>query len=83
VSSAAATPPIHRANYTLELGVWHATCKVCGHGVSDPIRRQAAAIYRRHIRETSLAKASEPLPAGVIDLRADQADQARQLAAGS
>ena len=40
----------HRANYTLELGVWHATCRECGFKVSDPARRRAAAVYRAHIQ---------------------------------
>ncbi len=43
----------HRANYTLERGIWHATCRYCGHRVSDSDRRRAAAVYREHIRETN------------------------------
>lgn len=40
----------HRASYTLELGVWHATCRECGFRVSDPVRRRAASVYRVHIQ---------------------------------
>ena len=39
----------HRASYTLEMGVWYATCRECGYKVSDPARRRAAAVYRGHI----------------------------------
>lgn len=46
----------HRANYTLERGTWHATCRECGFRVSDPDRRRAAAIYREHIKETNLIR---------------------------
>ena len=46
-------PSVHRADYTLEMGVWHATCRVCGHQVADTDRRRAAATYRRHIRQTT------------------------------
>ena len=45
----------HRANYTLERGVWFATCKLCGFQVSDPVRQRAATIYREHIKEERLA----------------------------
>jgi len=48
---------VHRATYTLELGVWYATCNICGYRISDPVRRRTAAAYRSHIRD-----------AGVIDL---------------
>ena len=43
----------HRANYKLEVGTWHATCRECGYRVSNPARRRAAAIYREHIKATS------------------------------
>ena len=42
----------HRADYTLERGVWHATCKACGFQVSDMTRQRAAGAYREHIRDT-------------------------------
>ena len=58
----------HRANYTLERGTWHATCRECGFRVSDADRRRAATVYREHIRETNL------LPPFVIDLGDTQAD---------
>ena len=48
---------MHRANYTLELGIWHATCRECGHRVSDPVRRRAAGIYREHIKQTNSLRA--------------------------
>jgi hypothetical protein len=54
----------HRASYTLELGIWHATCSECGYSVSDPARQRAAAIYRGHIKETN------GLATTVIDLSA-------------
>lgn len=56
----------HRANYTLERGVWHATCKLCGYQVSDFTRQRAAASYREHIREERLS--SPQLSQFVIDL---------------
>ena len=56
----------HRAHYTLEYGVWHATCRVCGFQVSDPSRPRAAFSYREHIKaERSAAPRSHPL---LIDL---------------
>lgn len=42
----------HRATYTLELGVWHATCRGCGYSVSDSDRGRARVAYRQHIRAT-------------------------------
>jgi hypothetical protein len=42
---------VHRATYTLELGVWYATCNICGYRISDPVRRRTAAAYRSHIRD--------------------------------
>jgi hypothetical protein len=45
-------PVSHRATYTLEIGEWHATCRVCGWLVVDKDRRQAAARFRQHIRAT-------------------------------
>lgn len=68
---------VHRANYTLELGVWYATCKVCGFRVSDPVRRRAAAVYREHIKE-SMALDHVVLE-DVIDLRV----AVKSVAAGS
>jgi hypothetical protein len=50
----------HRANYLLQQGVWRATCRVCGHRVDHPVRRQAASLFRNHIRDTSIS---------LIDLR--------------
>ncbi len=70
----------HRANYTLELGLWHARCRSCGYLVSDPLRRRAAAIYRHHIKETN------GLGPFVIDLEEAQgefdADPAPESAVG-
>ena len=53
----------HRAHYTLEMGDWYATCRVCGHRISDKDRRRAAAQFRRHIQEMAAE------PASVLDLR--------------
>ena len=56
----------HRASYTLELGVWHARCRMCDHRVEDKDRRRAAAAFRHHIQEA----ASLPLRSvATIDLR--------------
>jgi hypothetical protein len=43
----------HRADYILEQGTWRATCQVCGHFVTDPLRRRAASLFRAHIREAT------------------------------
>lgn len=40
----------HRADYILERGVWRARCRLCSWEVSDPTRRQAASLFRQHIR---------------------------------
>jgi hypothetical protein len=45
---------LHRAAYTLELGIWHATCRECGFRVSNADRRRAAASYRQHIKAATL-----------------------------
>jgi hypothetical protein len=37
-----------RANYTLERGIWHATCRDCTWQTSDPNRRRAVAMFRLH-----------------------------------
>jgi hypothetical protein len=44
----------HRGTYILEFGVWRATCRECGWAVTDPQRRQAAALFRRHIRQVDI-----------------------------
>jgi hypothetical protein len=61
----------HRASYRLEVGVWKATCKVCGWEVRHPVRRQAATIFRRHI---VAARNDEVLPS-TIDLRNEDTDR--------
>ena len=71
---------VHRATYTLELGVWFATCKVCGHRVSDSNRRRAAGIYREHIKETNGVLTLDLLDE-VIDLSTPAPKAARPLAA--
>ena len=48
------TGTAHRGTYILEFGVWRATCKECGWAVTDPQRRQAAALFRRHIRQSEI-----------------------------
>lgn len=48
----------HRAIYTLEMGMWHATCRECGHRVADPNRRRLAMIFREHIKETNRVTAA-------------------------
>jgi hypothetical protein len=49
----------HRAIYTLEMGVWRATCRACGHSETDPSRRRAASVFRNHIRNASNASEIE------------------------
>jgi hypothetical protein len=46
--------PHQRANYILEMGLWRATCRTCGHSVTDPRRRQAAAVFRNHSRDADI-----------------------------
>jgi hypothetical protein len=56
----------HRASYTLERGVWIATCRSCGWRARDEQRRQAATLFRQHITDM------RELPvATVIDLTDD------------
>ncbi len=50
----------HRGTYILEFGLWKATCKECGWVVTDPQRRQAAALFRRHIRQSELIDLNSP-----------------------
>jgi hypothetical protein len=62
-------PDRHHAVYTFERSVWKARCRLCGCEVSNPDRRQAAAMFRQHIRAARAGEISgAPL---VIDLRAD------------
>jgi hypothetical protein len=49
----AGTATRHRAIYTLEMGVWRATCRACGHSETDPSRQRAASVFRNHIRNAS------------------------------
>jgi len=42
--------PRHRASYTLERGVWSATCRTCGYSVKDSSRSRAATWFLAHIR---------------------------------
>ncbi len=60
----------HRASYILERGVWKARCRLCGCEVADPIRRQAAALFRQHIRVTR--QGGNERETWVIDLRSDE-----------
>jgi hypothetical protein len=43
----------HRAMYILERGQWRATCRVCGYTLTDTRRRQAASLFRNHIRDAA------------------------------
>jgi hypothetical protein len=43
----------HHASYIFERGVWRATCRLCGHTITDPGRRQAATLFRNHIRDAA------------------------------
>jgi hypothetical protein len=65
-SSTAPNRTTHRAVYTLELGIWHATCRECGFRVSDADRRRAAAVYRQHIKTTNLQAGVSQAP--LLDL---------------
>jgi hypothetical protein len=68
----------HRADYTLERGVWHATCKACGHRVSDVTRQRAAGAYREHIKEERAAgSVTHPL---LVDLTDSVMEPARPRA---
>lgn len=54
-----------RATYVLEHGTWTARCNTCHWEVRHPIRRQAASLFRYHIR----AARSAPAVAERVDLR--------------
>ena len=43
--------PRHRAAYTLEQGVWLATCRICGFTAKDISRSSAATWFLTHIRD--------------------------------
>jgi len=60
----------HHATYVLQCGVWRATCRVCKFEVSDQNRRQAAALFRHHVRDAKL---------GIIDLVEPQKEPAYDL----
>jgi hypothetical protein len=47
----------HRAFYLLERGVWRARCRLCDWEVSDPVHRQATALFRQHIRAARVGEA--------------------------
>jgi hypothetical protein len=48
-----------RATYTLERGIWAATCRVCGFTTKDPNRSRAAAAFLAHIRAGRQLRAEE------------------------
>jgi hypothetical protein len=73
---------VHRATYTLELGVWYASCKICGHRVGDANRRRAAGTYREHIKETNGVLGLDLLDE-VIDLSTPVAVTPRRVPARS
>lgn len=67
------TATVHRADYTLERGIWRATCRVCGHTVTDQVRRRAASAFRVHIRELAeietTAAGQQSMTRSTVDLR--------------
>ena len=70
----------HRADYTLERGVWHATCKACGFRVSDVTRQRAAGAYREHIKVARAAGlAVHPLEINLTDATAEPTTRLRAL----
>jgi hypothetical protein len=58
----------HRADYLLVRGVWKARCRLCAWETADPLRRQAMALFRAHIKE---AKAVALQAANGRDAEAD------------
>ena len=46
----------HRASYIFERGIWRATCRSCGWQTSDVVHRQAALLFRAHIRSEALSQ---------------------------
>jgi hypothetical protein len=44
----------HRADYLLVRGVWKARCRLCAWETADPMRRQAMALFRAHIKEAKV-----------------------------
>ncbi len=61
----------HRANYIFERGIWKATCRHCGWQASDEVRRQAALLFRGHIRsvaEEDAKKAGSVAGSNAVDL---------------
>jgi hypothetical protein len=50
---------LHRADYILERGVWHVSCRTCGWQAHDRARRQLASLFRFHLRS---AAALPPAP---------------------
>lgn len=52
----------HRAIYLLERGIWRARCRLCDWEASDPVRQQAAALFRQHIRAARVADAARVVP---------------------
>ncbi len=57
----------HLANYILERGVWKATCRACGWQASDEVRRQAALLFRSHIRSAAAEQGRSSTIAAGID----------------
>ncbi len=57
--------PRHRASYTLEQGVWLATCRICGFTAKDASRSSAATWFLTHIRDVR-----RQLHADEVELRA-------------
>jgi hypothetical protein len=61
--------PRHRAAYILECGTWRATCRICGWSAADPQRRQAATLFRLHIRDSRTIDLTEPVAAERSEVR--------------
>jgi hypothetical protein len=60
VDQQVAAAPRHRASYTLERGVWSATCRICGFTAKDKSRSRAATWFLAHIRSVRLELRADP-----------------------
>jgi hypothetical protein len=60
----------HRAEYLLERGVWKARCRLCAWETADPMRRQAMALFRLHIKEAKAGVVVKSENMGDAEMRA-------------